>query len=134
MQMIVLYLSTVVVFLGLDVFGLRYIVKPVFDRGIGDMLLETPRYGPALVFYLFYVAGLIWFVTAPALRDGTGLASVALNAAIIGAIGYGTYEFSNFATLRGWTWGMVATDLIWGVALTTFSAMAGLAITRAVTA
>ena len=132
MSIVILYISTVVVFLGLDVIGLRLIVKPVFDRDIGDILLDTPRYGPALVFYLFFIAGLLWFVTAPALMDGTGLGQVALSAAILGAIGYGTYEFSNLATIRGWTWQMVWTDFLWGIALTTVSACAGLLIARSV--
>lgn len=131
MALILLYAATVVVFLGADVIGLRYIVKPVFDRDIGDMLLEAPRYGPALVFYLFFVGALLWFVTAPALRDGTALGWVWVNAAILGAVGYGTYEFSNLATLRGWTWQMLWTDLIWGTLLSATSATVGLSITRA---
>jgi uncharacterized membrane protein len=51
----------------------------------------------------------------------------------LGALAYGTYEFTNIATLEGWSWKMLATDLIWGTLLTGTSAAAGLAITRAVT-
>lgn len=131
MTLILLYIATVLLFLGLDIVGLRYVVKPVFDAEIGDMLLETPRYGPALVFYLFYVAGLLWFVSVPAMRDDTALWQVFVIAAAFGAIGYGTYEFSNLATLKGWSWRMVATDLIWGMMLTGVSAVGGLAILRA---
>ena len=131
MSIVVLYLVTVVIFLAADVVGLRYIVKPVFDRDIGHLLLETPRYGPALVFYLFFVGALLWFVSAPALREGGSLGSVWLGAAILGAVGYGTYEFSNLATLKGWTWQMLWTDLIWGTVLSATSATLGLAITRA---
>lgn len=133
MSLVLLYVATVVLFLGLDVLGLRLIVKPVFDQDIGGMLLENPRYGPALVFYLFYIAGLLWFVSAPALTASTSLGTVFALGAAFGAIAYGTYEFSNLATLKGWTWRMLWTDLIWGTLLTGTSAAGGLAITRAIT-
>ncbi|SMY07394.1 DUF2177 family protein [Flavimaricola marinus] len=133
MTLIILYVATVALFLGLDVLGLRFIVKPVFDQDIGDMLLDNPRYGPALVFYLFYVVGLLSFVSVPALRGETGLLTVFLLGAGFGGIAYGTYEFSNLATLKGWTWKMLTTDLIWGMALTGTSAAGGLAIARALT-
>ena len=132
MSITVLYLVTVVIFLAADIVGLRFIVKPVFDRDIGHLLLDSPRYGPALVFYLFFVAALFWFVSVPALRDGASLGSVWFGAAILGAVGYGTYEFTNLATLKGWTWQMVWTDLIWGTMLSATSATLGLAITRAI--
>ena len=130
MQTVILYAVTVVVFLGFDFLGLRFLLRPTFARDIGDWLLETPRYGPALIFYLFYVAGILFFVTLPALRSDTGLLTVFLTAAFFGAIGYGTYEFSNYATLKDWTVTMLMTDLIWGTLLTGVSATAGLAITR----
>ena len=118
MQIAVTYIASVLAFLAIDFLGLSYIVKPVFDRYIGDWLLETPRYGPALIFYLFYIVGLMIFVSVPALRGDWPLWQVFAMGAVLGAIGYGTYEFSNFATLRNWTWAMVWTDLIWGTVLT----------------
>lgn len=132
MSYVLLYAVTVVVFLGLDAVGLRLIVKPVFDRHIGDMLREPPHYAPALVFYLFYVVGLVWFVSAPALRDDTALVTVFVLGGFFGAVAYGTYEFSNMATLKGWTWSMLATDLVWGTVLTGTSAVAGVAAVRAI--
>ena len=55
-------------------------------------------------------------------------------AAVIGAMAYGTYEFTSYAILRDWHWTMLVTDTVWGTVLTAVSAWAGLAITRAVTA
>ena len=56
-----------------------------------------------------------------------------LAGALLGAMAYGTYEFTNFATLKDWHWRMVALDLAWGTALTGVSAWAGVVITRALT-
>lgn len=130
MQMILLYVSTAVVFLGLDVIGLRFLIRPVFERHVGDMLVDGFRFVPALVFYLFYIGGVLWFVSWPALKSGAP-GQAALGGALMGAMAYGTYEFTNFATLKGWSWEMVATDLSWGIFLTGFAAWAGVTITRA---
>lgn len=130
MKILVLYLCTTLFFFVIDFFGLRYIVKPVFDADIGDMLRETPRYGPALVFYLFFVGGLVWFASLPALKSGAGLGQVWLTGAVLGALAYGTYEFSNMATLNGWTWRMLWTDFLWGTALSGTATALGLVCVR----
>ena len=130
MQILILYFATALVFLGLDVIGLRLLIRPVFERHVGDLLVDGFRLVPALVFYLFYVAGLIWFVSLPALR-AEAPAQAALGGAFLGALAYGTYEFTNLATLKGRSWSMLLTDLSWGIFLTGFAAWAGLMITRA---
>jgi uncharacterized membrane protein len=132
MSTLILYASTATLFLVADAIGLRFIVRPVFEKNIGHLLLDDLRYLPAIAFYLFYVAGLLWFVSLPALRDGS-LLYVFIGGAFFGAIAYGTYEFTNLATLRDWSWTMVATDLTWGTLLTGSAAAGGVAITRAVT-
>ncbi|MDO8909774.1 MAG: DUF2177 family protein [Pseudohongiella sp.] len=133
MNIVILYVTTAVIFLGLDAMGLRFLIRPVFELDIGGMLRESPRLVPAAIFYLFYVGGLLWFVSLPALRSDGPLLNVFLLGALFGALAYGTYEFTNIATLEGWTWRMLATDLIWGTLLTGIAAGAGLAVTRAVT-
>lgn len=130
MQMLVLYISTAVVFLGLDVIGLRFLIRPVFERHINDMLVDSFRFVPALVFYLFYIVGVLWFVSLPALKANAPI-QAALGGAFFGALAYGTYEFTNLATLKGWSWPMVLTDLTWGTFLTGFAAWSGVMITRA---
>lgn len=130
MQIVILYFATALVFLGLDVIGLRFLIRPVFERHVGDLLVDGFRLVPALIFYLFYVAGLIWFVSLPALR-AEAPAQAALGGAFLGALAYGTYEFTNLATLKGWSWSMLLTDLSWGIFLTGFAAWAGLMIARA---
>ncbi|MDW4497795.1 DUF2177 family protein [Sulfitobacter sp. D35] len=130
MTLILLYALTLALFLGLDVLGLTYVVKPIFERDIGDMLLDSPRYGPALIFYAFYVAALLVFVSWPAIQGDWPLGRVFWMAGLIGAMAYGTYEFTNLATLKGWSWRMVLTDLTWGSLLTATSATLGVWLTR----
>lgn len=126
-QVILLYIVTAVIFLGLDFLGIRYIVRPVFERHVGDLLASPLRMGPAAVFYLFYVAGLLWLVSLAAMRDSAPLQAL-VGGLVLGAVAYGTYEFTNLATLADWSWEQVITDGLWGTALTGFSAWAGVAI------
>ena len=126
MQPLWLYLITATVFLGLDFLGIRWLIRPLFDTHVGDLLARPLRLGPAAVFYLFYVAGLLWFVSLPALREGAPLQAL-VGGMILGALCYGTYEFTNYATLQRWSMSQVVTDMIWGTLLTGFAAWSGVA-------
>lgn len=131
-QIASLYLITAAVFLLLDALMLSMVMKPLFSQHIGGWLLDEIRLRPAIVFYLFYVAGLLWFVSLPALRGDAPLSAL-LGGALLGAMAYGTYEFTNYATLRDWSWQMVAADVTWGAVLTGVSAWIGVVATRAFT-
>ncbi len=131
MTILILYVVTALIFLALDALMLTFVMSPLFKTHIGDMMLTDIRLGAAAAFYLAYVAGLVYLVSVPGLRAG---APVLVPAAVIGAMAYGTYEFTSYSIMKGWHPTMVAMDLTWGTVLTAFSAWAGVAITRAITA
>lgn len=133
MSFVALYLLTFAIFLVIDYFGLTYLIRPIFERDAGHLLRESLRFGPALAFYAFYIVGVLYFVSAPALAGDWSAARIFLTATLLGALAYGTYEFTNLATLKGWSWSMVAADLSWGALLTGGSAYAGVAAFRLLT-
>ena len=106
---------------------LKLLVKPVFDRHIAHLFADPFRIGPAVIFYAGYVAGVLWFVSLPALRAGDPMAAL-VGGVLLGLMAYGTYEFTNFATLRDWSNQQVIVDTLWGGALTGFAAWAGVVI------
>ncbi|MBL3563188.1 DUF2177 family protein [Rhodovulum sulfidophilum] len=122
-----LYAITAVLFLFIDAVMLSLVMKPLFTRHIGDAMRDSPMMAPAGLFYLAYVAGLVFLVAAPALRDAVP-ERAALHGAVLGAMAYGTYEFTSMSIMKNWSWTMVATDTIWGAVLTGFSAWAGVMI------
>ena len=126
---IILFTATALVFFALDAAGLRFLVRPVFERHVGHLLADPLRLAPAAIFYLLYVGGLLWFVSLPALRSG-GAMSALLNGALFGLLAYGTYEMTNFATLRDWSLEQVVIDCLWGAALTGVSACVGVVIAQ----
>lgn len=133
MVYISLYLVTAIVFLMLDVMMLKKVLYPLFSSNIGTIMNEDPKMGPAAVFYLFYVGGIIWFASLPALASGQP-SQAFVAGFILGLLAYGTYEFTNFATLRGWSAQMVAVDVTWGAVLTGTSAWVGVVAVRAFSA
>ncbi|MFS4439544.1 DUF2177 family protein [Paracoccaceae bacterium GXU_MW_L88] len=129
MQILVLYLSTLIIFLAIDVVGISKLIRPVFERHVGDLLADPFRMGPAALFYAAYIVGVLYFASLPALAKDSASAAL-VNGALIGLMCYGTYEFTNYATLRDWSLQQVATDTIWGGFLTGFSAWAGVMVTK----
>lgn len=127
MQPLQLYAITVIIFLVLDAVGIKFMIRPVFEQHVGHLLAEQLRLLPALSFYLTYVAGLIWMVSMPALRDAAPLQAL-IGGMVLGFLCYSTYEMTNFATLADWSIDQVLIDVGWGTVLTGFSAWAGVAI------
>lgn len=129
MQIAALYASTLLIFLAIDLVGITQIIRPVFERHVGDLLADPFRMVPAAAFYAAYIAGLLYFVSLPALAEERPVKAL-IGGALLGLMCYGTYEFTNYATLRDWSMQQVVTDTLWGGFLTGFSAWAGLTVTR----
>jgi len=70
MTSVTLYFSTAIIFLVLDVVALKRFLRPLFEAHVGDLLLAQPRMGAAAMFYLFYIGGILWFASLPALQEG----------------------------------------------------------------
>ncbi len=93
MTVLLLYVLTTVIFLTLDALMLTFVMRPLFERHIGGMLLEDIRVGAAAAFYLAYLAGLTWLISLPALREGNNVQAL-VGGMVVGAMAYGTYEFT----------------------------------------
>lgn len=133
MQIIVAYLSTGLVFLALDALWLGFMASRVYRPLIGDLMADQPNWPPAVLFYLLYIAGVVFFAVQPALTSGRWTTALMLGA-FLGLLAYGTYDLTNHATLRNWPAAMTAIDLAWGTFATAMAATAGLLITRTFTA
>jgi uncharacterized membrane protein len=130
LPILVTYVATLFIMLAIDAAWLGIMALPMFKSVLGDLL--TFRAVPGLVFYLLYAAGILVFVT-PAARTG-GYGAIIRQGALFGLVAYGTYELTNYATLKPWTLKLVLSDMAWGAVVTAVSATlgwrAGLAILR----
>jgi len=124
------YLASLLVFLLVDAIWLTLVMRPLFERHVGDMLRDSILLAPAAGFYLLYVVGVIYFCVEPGLRAGSVWLTLG-HGLLLGFLAYGTYEFTNMSTLKGWAWPMLITDTAWGMALTGGTAVVGLLAARA---
>lgn len=118
------YAGALVAFLAIDAVWLGFIAAEFYRDRLGHLMGDTPDMVTAAVFYLFYICGVVYFAILPALRIGS-LRMATLNGAALGFVAYGTYDFTNYATLRDWPPQVVAVDLAWGTVLTAAAATAG---------
>ena len=129
MTYIIAYIATAVVFFGLDFIWLSRVAIGFYKSKIGPLMLEKPNFAAAGIFYLFYIAGVVYFAVAPALSGGEWNTAM-ISGGILGFIAYGTYDMTNLSTLKNWSLSMSIVDIIWGTVLTSIAATAGFAITR----
>ena len=128
---LVAVLVTVVVFLGLDAIWLKTVIGPFFRERIGHIMREEPLLGIAAGFYILYAIIAVYFVVLPQLPSGE-VGPVLLHGALIGLLGYGTYEATSMAVMKDWRYSMVALDVGWGMFVTAVSCAAGFYAARAI--
>ncbi len=121
---LVTYAATLVAFLAIDFVWLGFVAKNFYKDQLGHMMLERPLLGIALVFYLLYALGIVVFAVTPGLREGSWR-TAALMGGLLGLVAYGTYDLTNFATLKTWPVAMTFVDMAWGMVLTAATASAG---------
>lgn len=126
------YVVTGLVFLAVDAIWLSVMAQRLYRPLLGEMLVDGFRLGPAVLFYLVYIAGIVVFAIGPALASDRW-ATAAWLGAFLGLFAYGTYDLTNQATLKNWPVIVTVADLCWGTFLTAVAATAGFSITRAVT-
>ena len=131
MQPAVAFIAALAVFALCDFAWLGFIAKGFYQAQIGPLLLDTPKWSAAALFYPMYIAGIVFFCVAPALVQGSWTRALGLGVAL-GLLGYGTYDLSNLATLKGWSVSLVVVDVLWGMAVTGAAATAGYFAARAV--
>ena len=73
MPYVIAYAATAVVFFALDYLWLTRIAIGFYREHIGSLLLATPNFAAAGIFYLFYVIGLVYFAVMPAVSAGSVL-------------------------------------------------------------
>lgn len=113
-----LYLSTFIVFLGIDAIWLTKIAPTFYKNNIGHLMSDKPNLIPALVFYILNIIGILVFAVIPALNNNSPKTAILLGS-LYGLVTYATYDLTNYATLKGWPLKVVLVDLAWGIILST---------------
>lgn len=103
-------------FIIIDLIWLGFIARPVYRHFLDNLLAEQTNWGAAIMFYILFVAGLVYFAILPSLREKKIKIAVK-NGALYGFFTYMTYELTNLAVIKDWPIGIVPIDIVWGVIL-----------------
>lgn len=109
-----LYAIALTVFLAIDAVWLTLIAKNFYAKHIGYLMAKNPNLWAALIFYLIFIAALIFFVINPAL-DKKMWTHALLAGLFFGLATYATYDLTNLATVKDWPLIVTIVDLIWGM-------------------
>jgi uncharacterized membrane protein len=115
-KQVITYIATLVVFLAIDMAWLGWIARSTYVAEMGDLIRKQPNIVAAVVFYLLYAAGLMFFAISPGLKAGSIMQSVFLGGAL-GLVAYGTYDLTNLSVVNGFGVKIALIDLAWGTFL-----------------
>ena len=128
MRYVIAYFATAIVMVVLDLAWLRYASDAVFRPNVGEMLTDDPNIIAAVLFYIFFAAGLVFFAVWPALKIGSAGTAI-LNGAILGFLAYMAFDLTNLAILRVWSVKVSIIDITWGTLVSGVSAYLGYVVT-----
>ncbi|MDE0810383.1 MAG: DUF2177 family protein [Alphaproteobacteria bacterium] len=118
------YIGAFLAFCVMDSLWLGLIATDFYFGALGGLLREEPNWMAAIIFYLGYVAGVVYFAVLPISRQG-GWWAAAKRGALLGLLAYATYDMTNLATLVGWSLSVSLVDMFWGMVITGTAAAAG---------
>lgn len=124
-----LYGLMTLVFLAIDLLWIGVVASGFYQRHLGFMLRPDVRWGPAIVFYLLFVAAVLVFAVQPGLAQGSP-ARAALLGAFLGLVAYATYDLTNLALVDGFPTLVAVVDMAWGAFVAGVVASAGYGLGR----
>ncbi|MBB4065657.1 DUF2177 family protein [Gellertiella hungarica] len=120
----VAYGGAIVTLLVLDAIWLGLMARSFYVPKLGHLMAEQPNFAIAALFYLFYAVAVAILASVPGFSQAS-LATALGFGAVLGFAAYGTYDFTNLATLKDWPVVVTVVDIIWGTVVTAASAAGG---------
>ena len=122
-RLIATYLATAVAFAAADVVWLTQFAPKVYFPTLDPVSLPSARLGPAVVFYVVYILGVVVLAVWPTRNER--LWKTAVTGGLLGAMCYATYDLTNQATLKVWATQISVADILWGTFVTAVGATIG---------
>ena len=113
--MIKLYLTTLFYFLIIDTIGIQTFVVKLYNKNLPSNLKVNLDITSAIIFYLIFVFGLVYFVISP--LKNLNINSAILPSMVYGFVTYSTYALTVKAVFNVFNWEIVISDIIWGTIL-----------------
>ena len=118
------YFGALLTFLVMDGIWLGTIATDFYFGQLGSLLRDEPNWLAAITFYLLYIFGIVYFSIRPSLKSGN-FKTVLRDGCLFGLLAYATYDMTNLATVTNWPVMVTIVAIIWGVVITSASAISG---------
>jgi len=115
-MLIKLYLIALPIFFIIDMIWLGLIATNFYKSQIGMLMKPDINWTAAIIFYLLFIGGLVFFAIEPAVAKSSWTTALFLGA-FFGFITYATYDLTNLATLKDWPILVSIVDMAWGTVL-----------------
>jgi len=117
MKNLLLYGITTIIFFAIDMVWLGVVARNLYKQKLGFILSPEVNWAAAIIFYLIYIGGILFFAVLPASKEMSWQTAL-LNGALLGGMCYATYDLTNMATIAKWPLEIVVIDIVWGMVLT----------------
>ena len=111
--MIKTFFIALVFFCIIDVFWIYFFATPMYKQEVASLM--QLKILPAILFYIIFLLGLIFFVINP--NHGNTLVNVFMVGAFYGLVTYGTYDLTVYSTMNIFSLKLVVADILWGMLL-----------------
>jgi len=111
-----IYAVTLPIFFAIDLVWLGVVARTFYRQHLGHLLSTRVDWGAAILFYLLFIAGIVFFAVRPALESSSAMRALTYGA-LFGLFAYATYDLTNQATMRDWPLIVTVVDLVWGTVL-----------------
>lgn len=120
--MIWFLLVSFLIYVAVDLVWIFWIMGNFYKQQFGPLFIQNPTKFSALAglgAWALLTLGLYWFV----LPQAKSYTDAALYGAAFGAVVYGVYDLTNFATLYRWPLTLLFTDWAWGMVVNAIMAV-----------
>lgn len=117
MKQIILYFITLFTIVLFDITWFKF-SSGFYTKELGYIFGEKMNFIPAAIFYLIYAFGILYFVINPVIAGEGSIIKALVIGMFFGLISYGTYDFTNHATIKDWPIIVTVVDIIWGMFVT----------------
>jgi uncharacterized membrane protein len=113
---LLIYAVTLPIFFAIDLVWLGVVAKTFYRQHLGHLLSAQVTWWAAILFYLLFIAGIVFFAVRPALEASSAMRALVYGA-FFGLLAYATYDLTNQATMKDWPLIVTVVDLAWGSVL-----------------
>lgn len=101
-QFILLTVIAAPLMLVLDFIWIGLLANNFYKTEYGPLYSPHPVWQAAVLFYVIYIFGIVYFVIAPAIRVGS-LARAVVTGAFFALVAFGTYDLTSLAVTTNWS-------------------------------